>query len=910
MNISDFPIISQEQAWTELERSGVMVTVNSRASRSLGQGYADFQSRAGSAVFETPHILPLAAWLQQVFQKFCCLEQVPEPDRLPAVLTTDQELLLWEAIVSESPWSQGMLRRKETAGLAARASALCRAWRIRPERLQHWDLPDYQAFSEWRQMFSERIQAANWLEPAALPDAVAELTAQGEISLPPSLILAGFDDITPQQLRLLQVFLERGCRLFRLEPPDHHSHPVRFCAPDAGTEMEYAAAWARSAVEQEPGTRVGIIVPDLTSRKDALVRTLTRVLHPEQSTSFELIQNPAFNVSLGKTLGEYPLINAALRALNLVQDPFPLSQCLFVLHSPFFGDGTGDFHERSRLETRLRGTGEAFIPRQFFKRQVLSAENGGKSGEGRSPGERFRSFFEVSEASPDNQSLSDWADHFHRLLAALGWPGGRSLSSAEYQCLGAWSQALQRLASLDLVGRPSDSARALVHLEHLVGQTAFQPEQEDVDIQVLGLLEAVHEDFDQIWIMGLTDEDWPPPARPHPLLPVPLQQELGLPHASAERELAFCSQVTERMIRAAPGVVLSYPGSEQDRHLFPSPFIVRFPEIENPLPRPGAQKVWERIFLSRDMEVFTDQQGPQLEPGSRIRGGTGILKAQSLCPFQAFARYRLGAEDPEEPLTGLGPAERGTLVHAALESCWETLLSQDHLQRLDAGELQSLAARAASKALIRLKVQHPLTLSDRFSSIEESRLQRLLLEWMELEKDRPPFTVLGNEQRRILEIDRLFFQVVVDRIDRLDDGNILVVDYKTGQYTVRDWLGVRPAEPQVPFYSLVGEQEPAGVYFGLVRRGDCRYIGIGKEKNLIPGTFDFEESPFLEEYGSWNGLLEFWKQQLEDLAGEIRRGWAAVSPLSKQKSCRFCTLQPLCRIHEQEAHSGGQHASL
>ena len=898
MDGSDIPVISQEEAWSELERSGVMVTVNSRAARSLGRRFADAQSRAGAAVFETPEILPLGSWLQQVFHQCCCLGQEFAPDELPVLLSPDQELLIWEGIVSESPWSRGMLRRKETAGLAARASALCRAWRIRPDRLQGWYLPDYQAFCEWRKVFFGRIQAEGWLEPAALPETVAELAAEGGIGLPPSLILAGFDDFTPQQLYLLQIVQERGCRLFRLEHPDHRGRPVRYCALDARTESACAAAWARTAVEQEPGTRVGIIVPDLASRKDEVVRALTKVLHPEHSTSFELVQDPAFNVSLGKTLADYPVINAALAALHLIQDPFPLSQGLFVLYSPFFGDGAWAVQGRSRLETRLRRIGEASIPRHFFLNQVLPAEDDGRSADAGSSGPSFRTFYELSDASPPRQSLSDWADHFHRMLEALGWPGRRSLSSAEYQCLGAWSQALQRFASLDLVGGPSDSASALAHLEHLVGLTPFQPEQADVDIQVLGLLEAVHEDFDHIWVMGLTDEVWPPPARPHPLLPVPLQQSLGLPHASAERELVFCSQIMDRMIRAAPRVVLSYPGGEQDRQLFPSPLISRFPEIENPLPGPWGQNVWERIYHSRDMEDFVDELGPALKPGSRIRGGTGILKAQSLCPFQAFARYRLGAEDPEEPLTGLGPAERGTLVHAALEYFWAGLVSQDQLQGLTAGERQTLAARAADEALTRLKMQFPLSLSERFRAIEAARLQRLILEWIELETDRPPFAVIGNEQRRILEIDRLVFQVIVDRIDRLDDGKILVVDYKTGQYAVKDWLGTRPAEPQVPFYSLIEEQEPAGVYFGLVRRGGCRYIGIGQEKDLIPGTLAFPESPLEDEYGSWNGLLEFWKQQLEGLAGEIRRGWAAVSPLSRQKSCRFCTLQPLCRIYE------------
>ena len=31
----------------------------------------------------------------------------------------------------------------------------------------------------------------------------------------------------------------------------------------------------------------------------------------------------------------------------------------------------------------------------------------------------------------------------------------------------------------------------------------------------------------------------------------------------------------------------------------------------------------------------------------------------------------------------------------------------------------------------------------------------------------------------------------VDRIDRLDDNSLLLIDYKTGRTSIRDWLGER-----------------------------------------------------------------------------------------------------------------------
>jgi exodeoxyribonuclease-5 len=38
-----------------------------------------------------------------------------------------------------------------------------------------------------------------------------------------------------------------------------------------------------------------------------------------------------------------------------------------------------------------------------------------------------------------------------------------------------------------------------------------------------------------------------------------------------------------------------------------------------------------------------DAKAPAVGEGERVRGGTGLLKAQALCPAWAFYQYRLGA---------------------------------------------------------------------------------------------------------------------------------------------------------------------------------------------------------------------------------------------------------------------------
>jgi len=55
------------------------------------------------------------------------------------------------------------------------------------------------------------------------------------------------------------------------------------------------------------------------------------------------------------------------------------------------------------------------------------------------------------------------------------------------------------------------------------------------------------------------------------------------------------------------------------------------------------------------------------------RGGSALFKNQAACPFRAFAAHRLDAYPLDEPVAGLDAAERGSILHAALEFIWREL---------------------------------------------------------------------------------------------------------------------------------------------------------------------------------------------------------------------------------------------
>ena len=419
------------------------------------------------------------------------------------------------------------------------------------------------------------------------------------------------------------------------------------------------------------------------------------------------------------------------------------------------------------------------------------------------------------------------------------------------------------------------------------------------------MLDAGGLEFDHIWLLGLHDEVWPPPPRPNPLLPRALQARHGMPHASMERELEISRRETARLLTAAPEGVVSHPALDADRVLRPSPLILHLPPIApDRLPATDVAGFRSIIADRGELEMRPDFAGPPLAQGALAAGGTGIFRDQSACPFRAFARHRLHAQVPDSPQAGLDAAQRGTLVHRALEQAWQRIEDHGTLCGFSAEKLRAVLEEAVQAALSQWVQRHPETLGARFLALEHARLVALLRDWMAQEMRRVPFRVVGREQEQTLQIGQIGGLTVsgrIDRIDRLEDGRHIIIDYKTGEASLGQWLSHRPEEPQLPLYAAAGGFALAGVAFARVRRKGGGYLGVAEEEGLFPDSKlpgELARTDGAAAYASLEALVEDWRGVLERLAADYRGGTAHVDPKNGRDTCAWCDLPALCRIAE------------
>src|ERR1700694_1347501 len=822
-----------------------VVTPNPRLSRVLTSEFDSFQIAKGLSVWEAPDILPFGAFVERLWED-ALYSNLGE--KLPLLLTPGQEQLLWEQILEGS----GLLILPQAAVQCRDAWRLLHAWRIGAGPGNE----DATAFSQWAKQYLKRTAVD--IDAARLPDLIAGLL--DKLKKPKLLVAYAFDILPPQTADFLRHF-----EFVEVKPEAVPGTSFRTSFASAKEELETAAKWARARLE-EGRKRIGVVVPQLAQRRKEVVRVFSRVMQPGYNLPGAEKTPPPFNVSLGEPLSNYPVVDTALLLLEFSSGGIPFEKASNLVRSPFIAGSESEMARRATLDARLRRQLEArvVLPKLIaliehcpLLRQALEKV--------------FALGRELGEKTP-----SEWARHFSALLEAAGFPGERAADSEEFQTRAKWHEVLGEFARLDRVSKPIKIKPALKILQRLCADTLFQPESREAPIQVLGILESTGLRFDCLWVSGLTDEAWPLNARPNPFIPIALQKKAGIPEASAEGSLVLDRRITDEWRAAAKEVVFSWPEKEQDHDLAPSPLIL---EVAASSPSvPDYPRYRDVLFSQKSLHSFEDAKAPPVQM-KQVRGGTRVLADQAACPFRAFARWRLAAEELEEPALGLDARQRGALLHDLMKHLWGSLKSSASLRH----DMEPAIASAAAAAV------KENGLEGRFAELERSRLAKLAREWLEGEKARAAFEVAALEERRALKVAGLEFSGRIDRMDRLAAGGHALIDYKSGQVSRQAWLGERPDDPQLPLYAVSAPEEIAAGAVARLVPGEMAFRVFSKEKNLLPKV---------ELYRDWAGLRAQWRKETEALGTAFAAGDARVDPKYGLKTCRLCDLQTLCRVYE------------
>ncbi|GLS86234.1 double-strand break repair protein AddB [Cypionkella aquatica] len=462
------------------------------------------------------------------------------------------------------------------------------------------------------------------------------------------------------------------------------------------------------------------------------------------------------------------------------------------------------------------------------------------------------------------------ADHVaqHRTLSESLARGLDPIGSGELWVKAAGIEALalmETLATEAPYGGTFSAAEYCDLFEALVNKGEVrEPVQAHPNIMIWGTLEARVQGADLVILGGLNDGIWPKLPEPDPWLNRSMRKKAAL--LLPERQIGLSAHDYQQAI-AAPRVILSRAVRNAEAETVPSRWLNRLMNLMDGLPQKnGGVALAEMrargakwLALARAVEQPTAAQkvDPRLRPAKRpapqppVSARPPKLSLTNIerlirDPYAIYARYILRL-NPLDPLHQSPDArDRGIIVHDVLERFVKTR---------PLNETRAAArARLLGLARIVLAEESPFPAA---RALWLAKLDRAADHFL-TQDSKHGGTSLALETKGALKLENLAFTLfgTPDRIDRLPDGTLHLIDYKTGS---------APKAPQQKQYAkqllLAAVMANRGGFADLGPSDVAKisYIGLGASEDVV-------ETEITDAI-----LTEHWEKLLNLIARYLRR---------------------------------------
>ncbi|MCK9419229.1 MAG: PD-(D/E)XK nuclease family protein [Nitrospirae bacterium] len=654
-----------------------------------------------------------------------------------------------------------------------------------------------------------------------------------------------------------------------------------------------------------------------------------------------------YNRALGRQVSASPVSTAMISLLRSCQEDFSGPSLLRIFSSPFtkFNDNPAITPALDRLmrDKRIAGGKDRLfsalthLPPEDEDRGILSGP--------------LKELFSALEpfAGKTASPLSVWMERFDGLIS---WSGLAARVEKIHGPLNINLQAFKKLN--DTLGSLKRAGilfpeytytfnEWLFLLKKTFMHARFQvPPEDEGGVQILGIEESMGLPWKEVYLGGLVDTAFPRRLPQNIFLPEQTLETMGV--RTIEKSRLTAAYHFYRLLLSADLVTLTGPENEGDRPMAPSPFLEELTPLKNAgLLNRGIEKTSGIQFslkieeshglpeLAKALSLSGNVKGIQDVLNSGIEGLSGIrsalefdppgptlpaipqqkrvfrvteLDAYINCPYDYYITMVLGIEPLEEVTGDISPMDRGSKVHSILRNfylSWNTAVTRE--TRDDAlALLRKLADSAFDKEAdtFRNRREKELFISvmaERFLDSEEAFWKQGMKPACLEQKIERYRVVLSNGEA-------IELSAKIDRIDVDENGDFIVVDYKTGAYPSPK---MNPEQDifQLPVYAVMAQQALQDKGPRLKRSIGLAYYDLaGKNKGLARDVVLFNKnirddhlmtkpkaSPKnAEEYES---ILKQSMDKARKAVEGILAGDFAAKPRDENK-CRYCPNEILC----------------
>ena len=437
--------------------------------------------------------------------------------------------------------------------------------------------------------------------------------------------------------------------------------------------------------------------------------------------------------------------------------------------------------------------------------------------------------------------LEDLTDRLLHLIEALAL-GADGCHAA----LRVWQDADGEKAHAALCDLKAESAAAMAMdppgfralLDTQLGQEVREPVTPDPRVMIWGTLEARVQGADLVILGGLNDGTWPEKPDPDPWLNRQMRRAAGL--LMPDRRIGLAAHDFQQAI-AAPQVVLSRAHRDGEAETVPSRWVNRLmnllggltaqngPEALTAMRARGAH--WVDLAQALDRPAHPVPPAPRPSPRPPVAHRPRKLPVTGIeqllrDPYGVYAK-RILRLAPLDPLRSTADArERGKVLHTVMQRFvpdFAALPETDRRARLLAMTNAVLAKDVPWPTARRLWFARIDRIADAFVADEALRQTRA----------RP--TAFESPGSVILTAQGFELTAKADRIDRTDDGRLIVYDYKTG--TPPSDKQQKAFDKQLLLEAMIA-QHGGFADLGRAEVTAAEYLGLGTTLKTVAAPLD------------------------------------------------------------------------
>jgi probable DNA repair protein len=849
-----------------------------------------FKDMHQKKTIQLPGIYSLNRWLKKEYQEFSMTDQIGEINN---IMNGIEERLLWEKIIKNDLKNQSFLKT-EIDGITNKvisADSLIRDNLISKDELKKNEAStEMNDFNQWRNQFDNYCIENKLLSRSSFIELFIKKQKVFNIIDNQKLLLVGFDDNSLLYENLINTLKERNeIKNYTIQEEKIIQRQKLECE-NVEDEIKEVIKWIKGNSKK----KLLIISPALSRVQIKLQNEIDREIQPNIYSEYN--KNSIYNSNLKRPLSNEPIITASISLLKLNNTQSIKPKLIYesLLFNNWI-DSEG-YKYREQLGNYIK---DKKLPKISINSLKKLIDNDSKMKELKLDSlKKTLLLIEKNQALwSKKKELNEWIILTEGYWVEIKLNKINNLLPFEINNINSLFNSLNQLKNNKIINYPVTFQEYWEILFTQLENSPAPKSANDFYIDINGFAENPIKKYDAIWLMNMNTNLWPGKTEFNPFIPKKLQKKY---HIFDEIHIRKIDKVRlNRLNSFGPDITISYSNKDVDTLLIATPGY--FDELKAKKIIPKVKEIDNKKYL----EKINDHKAPEiLGTNINVSGGFRCLENFHICPAWSFYENRLHAktyqEDDQEEISKMS---RGNLIHELLEKFWKEHKSSINLAKMSEKALLKSIEILIHEVMSSYQVSKP-HISPSQIKLEGDYFKNLLYQWLCYEKlERPRFSVIESEEKYPIKIDRINFNVKIDRIDQYEDGSRLLIDYKTGsEAPISQWKKSPVTSLQMPIYIVfTGIENISAAGIGYVHNNDVKLVGLSSyTQEPIDGMITvFSKEKLKTHEDQWSDLIASWGEDIHKLASGYLSGDAKVT-YGKEDELKYCSVKPLLRLAERK----------